>query len=247
MNDLIWSRKPIWYISFLAMNIFSYMSSFISHKQCFWCKNQEHFFCPKCSDVLEIYKPYCYVCKKLSEEFYTHEKCKKHFPLHQVVVLTRYRQKAIKRLLRHAKYYSKYPAYSDILTFQKDFFQEYVKQGGSVIVPVPMHFLRKWKRGYNHTEKISQILWDMLDIPVYNNILKKKRYSKQQSHLSLLDRQRNLKNSYMCTKKISKIPKNSTIYLIDDIISTGSTLTEIVKTLQKEWFTDIRAIVLASD
>jgi len=229
------------------MNIFSYISSFISHKQCFWCKNQEHFFCPQCSGTLKTYIPYCYVCKKPSNWFYIHQTCKQYLYLNQVIVLTRYRQKAIKRLLRHAKYYSKYSAYSDLLTSQKDFFQKYVNQEDIIIVPVPMHFLRKWKRGYNHTEKISQILRDLLDMPVYNNILKKKRYSKQQSHLSLSDRQKNIKNSYGYTKYVSKIPKNSTIYLIDDIISTGSTLNEVAKTLQKEWFLDIRAIVLASD
>jgi len=46
--------------------------------------------------------------------------------------------------------------------------------------------------------------------------------------------------------KISGIPV-STIYLIDDIISTGSTIAEIALLLKKEGFTDVRAICLASD
>jgi len=229
------------------MNIFSNISSYISNKQCFWCHNQEHFFCRQCVKSLEIYEPYCYICKKSSDWFLVHTQCKKDFHLDRVIVLTRYRQKSVKKLLRHAKYYGKYPAYRDIIQQHTDFFTSCIDTNNIIFIPVPMHFLRRWKRGYNQAEKIADIIWNILHIPVYKNIIQKRKYSKQQSHLSLSERQKNLKNSYSLTKKISKIPKNSTIYLIDDIISTGSTLNEIASVLKHAWFNDIRVIVLASD
>lgn len=216
-----------------------------SEKRCLGCQKPWHFFCHECNNNIKKYTPYCYVCKHESEDFYVHKTCEKHFPIKQVIVLTRYRQNSIKRLLKHAKYYGKYQVYSDIILKNKAFFDSYRLGEKSLLVPVPMHYLRKWKRWYNQSQKIAAQLSYILDIPVNNRLLYKKKYTKNQSHLSQRLRQKNLQDSFWVRK--NSIPKNTTIYLIDDVISTGSTLLEITKLLQKQWFKDIRAIVLASD
>jgi len=63
-------------------------------------------------------------------------------------------------------------------------------------MPIPMHLLRKWKRGYNQSEKIAQLLSSILDIPVNNKTIYKKKYTKNQSHLSLSQRKNNLQSSF---------------------------------------------------
>jgi predicted amidophosphoribosyltransferase len=125
------------------MKIFSYICSLFLQNKCFWCQKSGHFFCPQCNKKLEVYSPYCYVCKKDSDDFLVHKECKLHFPIDQIMVLTRYRFKWIKRLLRHAKYYGKYSAYGDIMFKNKDFFIKYVDWENSILIPVPMHFLRR--------------------------------------------------------------------------------------------------------
>lgn len=227
------------------MNIFSYISLLFVEKKCYSCKNTGHFFCPQCCSGLELYQAYCYLCKKPSSDFKSHPECQKYLPLSQVIVLTRYRHTWVKRLLRHAKFYNAFSAYDDLIIPHKDFLQQYVSPQNSILIPVPMHFLRKWKRWYNQSEKIAGILSHVLHIPVKDNYIKRRKYTKQQSHLSQSNRAKNL--SWVFSLSREKIDKNTTIYLVDDVISTGSTLSEIAKLLHKNGHKDVRAIVLASD
>lgn len=227
------------------MKIISYISNLFWENKCFWCQKSGHFFCLQCNAGIEIYKPYCYVCKKYSHDFSVHKECQTHFPIDQVIVLTRYRNPSVKKLLRHAKYYNKYKAYNHIISQNLDFFRKYVDTKNSVFIPVPMHFLRIWKRGYNQSERIAQNLWNICQIPVENSFLKKIKHTKQQSHLSKIDRAKNL--SWVFSLRNNIVDKNSTIYLIDDIISTGSTVLEIANLLHKNGYKNIRVIGLASD
>jgi len=151
----------------------------------------------------------------------------------------------VKKLIRHAKYYNKYRAYTDILVWQDDFFLDSIEIENSVFIPVPMHFLRRWKRWYNQSEVIAQNLSKTCNIPVNNNFIKRTRNTKQQSHLSQSQRAHNLDNAFKLWKV--KISKNTTIYLIDDVVSTGSTLSSIAEYLYENWYKDIRAVVIASD
>ncbi len=222
-----------------------FLLSLFTEKKCFGCRQPGHFFCPKCNFDLELYKPYCYVCKKYSENFIVHKDCQSHFPLHQVIVLTRYRNTGIKKLLRHGKFYNKYKWYQDIIPTHKDFFDTFITQNNSLLVPVPMHFLRRWKRWYNQSEKIAQNLSKFCEIPVNNKFLKRIRSTKQQSHLTQSERIHNLDNAFKLWEQW--IDKNTIIYLVDDVVSTGSTIWEIGRYLQKNWYKNIRAVVLASD
>ncbi len=227
------------------MKIRSFISSLFVVKKCFWCQKSGHFFCPQCYNKLYIYSPQCYFCKKISQNFSVHNDCQIHFPIEQIIVLTRYRQSGVKRLLRHAKYYGKYKAYEDIIFPHKDFFIQNINRDNAVLVPVPMNLFRKWKRGYNQSDHIASILWKILNIPVDTSLLSRKKHTKQQSHLSREERLENLKNAFKLNK--NKYPKNTLFYLVDDIVSTGATLTEISKILKLAGFSRIKAITLASD
>lgn len=222
-----------------------FILSLFSEKKCFSCQKLWHFFCPECNNNLKLYKPYCYVCKKSSCDFLVHNTCQTYFRLQQVIVLTRYRNSGVKKLLRHAKYYNKYKSYRDLLIWNEDFFLDYIDTENSVFIPVPMYFLRRWKRWYNQSEIITQNLSKICNIPMNNNFIKRVRNTKQQSHLSQSQRSHNLDNAFKLWK--SKISKNTTIYLIDDVVSTGSTLNSIAEYLYENWYKNIRAIVLASD
>ena len=227
------------------MKIFFSILELFSEKKCFSCSQVGHFFCQKCFDRLDIYEPYCYLCKKPSSNFALHTDCYRHFPLEQVIVLTHYRNPWVKRLLRHAKYYGKHQAYSDIIYKWQELFEKNISDKNALLVPVPIPLFRRWKRGYNQTDIIAKYLSKILDIPVDNNLLKRKMYSKQQSHLSQSERKKNIKNTFFVQN--NSLRKDITLYLVDDIISTGATLLEIAHTLRQDGFTDIRAMVLASD
>lgn len=222
-----------------------FILSLFTEKKCLGCQQPWHFFCPNCSKEVVEYEPYCYICKKYSQDFLVHKDCREHFHLEQVIVLTRYRNHGVKKLLRHAKYYNKYGWYKDLIVSHRNFFVDFLETEKSVLIPVPMHYIRRWKRWYNQSDIIAQNLWKVCQIPVNNNFLKRVRITKQQSHLSQSERMHNLDNAFALWSNI--IDNNTVIYLVDDVVSTGSTLNTIAWYLQENWFKNIRAIVLASD
>lgn len=245
MNDGIWCWKFSFDIIRVAMSYISYIADFFSEKKCFGCKKSGHFFCPLCSQAIDFYTPYCYFCKKPADNFITHEACLQKICLRQVVVMTRYRSNGIKKLLKHAKFYGKYRAYENLIFSGKDIFSTNIETKNAVLIPIPIPFLRRWKRGYNQTEKIANYLSIQENIPTNRKLLTRKIYAKQQSHLSQSERLGNLVGSFIL--KNQNIPKESILYLVDDVVSTGATLNEAAKVLQKGGFKDVRAIVLASD
>ena len=220
--------------------------SFFSWAKCYCCGHSGHYICPLCLPKIEIYQWFDYISKKPSKNFFTKSENYDDFPLVQAIVLTHYHQPWIKTLLRHAKFYWKYQAYKDIILPFSWFFHEHVQITNSLLVPVPIHCIRRWKRGFNQSEKISDILSSFLHIPIHTHLLFRKKYTWHQSKLTKLERKIILHSAFFTSKK-NTIPQDTIIYLIDDVISSGSTLIECAKTLQSVWFNDIRAIVIASD
>ncbi len=97
------------------------------------------------------------------------------------------------------------------------------------VVPVPMHFKNRLVRGYNQTEVISRVIAKRLGIPTDVNALRVK-YSKVSQHeLSKTQRLEHANGIYF--EGISNV-KDKYIILVDDIITTGSTLNVCSKILQ---------------
>jgi ComF family protein len=126
-------------------------------------------------------------------------------------------------------------------------YEKNVNKNNTILIPIPIHFFKKLKRWYNQTEIISQYISKRTGLNTINNLLLKKKYTRQQSHNSKIERQENLKNSLVFNKKHSDKFDNYKIILIDDVISTWSTLNEAAKILYNQWFKDITCLVIASD
>lgn len=102
------------------------------------------------------------------------------------------------------------------------------------IIPVPLHRKKKRKRGYNQSEIIAIGLSSILDIPVMTNILYRTSFTSTQTKKTRFERFLNVEHVF--TLKPQNITKeNCSILLIDDVVTTGSTLEACVETLlQKE-------------
>ena len=110
-----------------------------------------------------------------------------------------------------------------------------------VLLPVPLHKTRLLERGYNQAEEIANVLSLLLDIPVDRSSLKRVKATQAQSGLSLNKRQKNI------LKAFEFIPQQQykSVALIDDIITTGSTMTETCKVLKKSGVQQIQVWSLA--
>ena len=138
--------------------------------------------------------------------------------------------------------------YKSKLSYAKTFailiFTEIKKSGyiPDAITFVPVHFFRKFKRGYNQTEILAKELSSLFCVPCIN-LLKKKHYTKKLAGLSATERRKTVKDSFIAIK--SKGSYND-ILLIDDVITTSSTITECCRVLKKEYGCNINVAAIAS-
>ena len=114
-----------------------------------------------------------------------------------------------------------------------------------IIIPVPMFEKKKSKRGYNQTELISKEIAKRLDITFNNNILFKIKENKTQSLLNYHERKQNVLNVYKINDSEVKNVSNKKIILFDDIYTTGFTVKECIKELEKLNPKKIDVLVLA--
>lgn len=119
------------------------------------------------------------------------------------------------------------------------------KLENAIFVPVPLHWIRKNERGYNQSEKIANTLQKAFPQSVVSSLVKRIRNTPQQAKLSKKERKENMYQAFEINKKESlKYTLNNHIVIIDDIVTTGSTIQEIVFILQQSGFTNISALTL---
>lgn len=99
-----------------------------------------------------------------------------------------------------------------------------------VIVPVPLHYRRYLLRHFNQSLLLATALSRIIGVPVASDYLSRQRATAAQTHLSGAQRRRNLKKAFTLHRPLP----HSHIALLDDVITTGSTLAELVKTLQSQ-------------
>jgi len=111
-----------------------------------------------------------------------------------------------------------------------------------VLVPVPLHRSRWLERGYNQAELLAQGVGRALGVRVLP-LLKRVRATESQALLQhRVDREGNLQGAFAVN---GPIPLDSQIVLVDDIVTTGSTLLTCAQTLRAAGATKVSALVLA--
>ena len=96
------------------------------------------------------------------------------------------------------------------------------------LIPVPLHVIRRRKRGYNQAQLLANAISRCTGVPVYDKIVMRKRNTLPQKQLNPRERQNNLKKAFIIRGNDVKL---KTILIIDDIFTTGSTIDEMARVL----------------
>lgn len=230
--------------------MFKFLKDLIAPKKCYSCNKEWHFLCEYCLSKMSNFEPICYVCKGRSDNFNVHEKCKIDVYYDKIIILSHYKNKIMSKLIKDLKFYSKKDIAEDFWNYLSEIFFEneiYKNTDDYIIIFPRMWFFKKLKRWYNHSEILAKYISKNTRIKLAKWYIKKIKTTRQQSLLSRQDRLINLNNSFkIADNKIDKIDKKVFI-IVDDVISTWSTINEISKILKENWAKKVIWLIVASD
>jgi ComF family protein len=102
--------------------------------------------------------------------------------------------------------------------------------GITAVVPVPLHWRRRWSRGYNQAEVLAAAWARALDVPLQSRWLRRSRPTQLQTSLTPTARHDNVRGAFRAPTD-PRI-RGSTILLVDDVFTTGATASEAAKALR---------------
>lgn len=101
-----------------------------------------------------------------------------------------------------------------------------------LLVPVPIHWRKRWQRGFNQSELMAYWVGERLDIPVLS-ACRQKHYHHSQKGLSRAERFKNLRQSFSVKPSYKLKIDNAHIALIDDVVTTTATARTLSELLIK--------------
>ena len=101
------------------------------------------------------------------------------------------------------------------------------------IVPVPLHRSRHLSRTFNQAELLALQLGGALALPVRGRLLRRRRRTRAQSGLDAAARRRNVRGAFHAVLADGALPAGCRIALVDDVLTTGTTLAECCRALRR--------------
>lgn len=191
----------------------------------------------------------CLVCNKGSIDGLTHPGCRGKYTIDGAFCAVAYKG-IVKKLIYNFKYKPYLADLKNTLVelfyesiIQQEIFQQ-VYKSSPILLPIPLHPKRLRKRGYNHAQLLAESLSEKLKLRLIE-VLQRTKDTKSQFGLKLKDRKENIKDAFILNSKF--IIRDSNIFLVDDILTTGSTLLEAARILKKNGAKKVWGLTLARD
>lgn len=112
------------------------------------------------------------------------------------------------------------------------------------VIPIPLFPLKKVERGFNQSFYIAKGLSYTTKIPVENNLVKRAKNTVSQTALNLTERKENLHKAFILNKRRNIQGKR--VIIIDDVITTGATVSELARTLKENGAEKVFTISIAT-
>jgi len=188
----------------------------------------------------------CTVCQRQAMGGLTHPVCRTRYTIDGVFPSLVY-----KGVVKKIVHVFKYPPYLtdlqsqliDLLSegiIQKEEFVSLLDKS-SIFVPIPLYPSKFRKRGYNQSVLLAQGLAKRLNLPVID-CLTRVRNTKTQVGLTKEERQKNIADAFAL-----KFPIDNSlqVFLVDDVVTSGSTMKEAAKILKKAGVKKVWGVTLA--
>lgn len=205
-------------------------------------------------DILDkLFPKQCYFCKKCDENSIMCSYCYNSIKLNQqnkikivnnikVYSASKYID-TLRKLIKGVKYHNKKTLAYYQAKIMWEYFKPICEQEQFLIIPVPIHKKRLKQRKFNHMELVANELSKMSGWNVETRLIERIKDTKPQYNLNIKEREENLKNAFSIKPEFYNGEK---LLIIDDIITTGSTLAEMIKTFNQHNINNITALTTAT-
>lgn len=207
------------------------------------------YLCAECdAKITRIIPPFCAKC---SEPFagaisaaFTCANCT-HRTLHFDAAVTAYRSRGIvRRVILDFKYgrqvHLRHPVARWLLAALDD--DRLRGRPFNIIIPVPLHPARQRQRGFNQAGLLAELLSVHMSIQA-KPALERIRYTTTQTAFDRAERMENLHGAFRLRKNVDV--RDLHVLLIDDVLTTGSTLSECARVLKKAGARSVHAATAA--
>jgi ComF family protein len=119
-------------------------------------------------------------------------------------------------------------------TLAELFIESALKHNVDVIIPMPLHPNRLKERGFNQSVEVANIIAQRIGIPIDNKSCLRIKNTPPQAGLPLKERLKNMRGAFSVNQELANILiKGNRVAIIDDVITTGSTVNELSLVLKK--------------
>lgn len=185
-------------------------------------------------------KWFCDACvSKLKENSYGRDACSRcglnqnirsctcsvawDFPFTSIISIFDYNEHT-QSLIRNIKYGGKRALAADLAGYAPGLSS--LSSRFDMIIPVPLHWTRLRKRGYNQAEWFAKGVSSITKIPVTRNAVCRVRSTGTQTKLDKSERGDNIRNAFALRKRAGSLVAGKRVLLVDDVITTGATIAE---------------------
>ncbi len=243
---------------------------FVFPIECLSCGCEGNWLCAECLSDLK-FKPsqYCLACKKENDFGQFCQPCRQPYFFNGVFIAGDYDNKLLAEMIKKLKYNLVKDLANDLGNFLAFFISGLISGNfnlkeeikllekeklrkdlpsvlrnleKSLIIPIPLHPRRERWRGFNQAELIAKKFAESFNLEISTGILKSIKNKKPQAKLNEEERKENIKDCFECS--LDNLAGRN-IILIDDVITTGHTLSEAARVLRENGAGQVWGLVIA--
>ncbi len=213
------ARIPFFIMKILLEEVKEVLLSFVFPASCAVCGNplqtKEHIVCTPCFQTLKPLSPS--ILNQLKEEI-------KPAWFDQLFVALEFGP-----VFQELIHLLKYQRYLSLAQMFAHFLYPLFEGSYDAIGAVPLNPIRERERGYNQSALIARHLSRLSGWPIKEDMLIRTRNTPSQTKLNRIERKENMSHVFVCKKKV----EGMSVLLVDDVITTGSTLNACAEEVKK--------------
>jgi len=199
---------------------------------CLGCGREGQFICPACLEKIPLNQKVLFGSNQA-------------WPLTGLIVASNYNNPLVKEAIHRYKYGLVKDLANPLGQLATRAFREYHFKD-TLLIPVPLHKKRLRWRGFNQAELLAQVVSRQLEIPLVKDVLRRVKYRLPQMAIkNSRQRRDNIKEAFRLSPQLKTNIQNKIIILVDDVVTTGATLSECARLLKSLQPREIWGLVVA--